>query len=94
VAGGGLAAKINSGESDAFVFNFSKGLLFDLTITGTLCASTHRLACHGALLHTTRQHVVRCRWRDNFGRECERPSIRERRCNARSNSCWSVPTSA
>ena len=36
VAGGGLAAKINSGESDAFVFNFSKGLLFDLTITGAL----------------------------------------------------------
>jgi len=53
VAGGGLAAKINSGESDAFVFNFSKGLLFDLTITGTLCASTLGLAPRG---HCCTQH--------------------------------------
>ncbi len=40
VAGGGLAAKMNTGDSDAFVFNFSKGLLFDLTINGAtiICA--------------------------------------------------------
>ena len=34
IAGGGLAAKLESGNSDVFVFNFAKGLLFDLTITG------------------------------------------------------------
>ena len=55
VAGGGLAAKINSGESDAFVFNFSKGLLFDLTITGGLCGSVHKLVISWTLPHMASQ---------------------------------------
>jgi len=39
VEGGGLAAKLETGNSDAFVFNFAKGLLFDLTITGGVTTS-------------------------------------------------------
>lgn len=37
--GGSLKAHISSGDRDAFVFNFAKGLLFDLTITGGVTTS-------------------------------------------------------
>lgn len=37
--GGSLKAHISSGDRDAFVFNFAKGLLFDLTITGGVTSS-------------------------------------------------------
>lgn len=37
--GGSLKALISSGDRDAFVFNFAKGLLLDLTITGGVTTS-------------------------------------------------------
>jgi lipid-binding SYLF domain-containing protein len=37
--GGSLKAHISSGDRDAFVFNFAKGLLLDLTITGGVTTS-------------------------------------------------------
>lgn len=39
VEGGGLAAKLETGNQDAFVFNFAKGLMVDLTITGAALAA-------------------------------------------------------
>jgi len=44
--GGSLKALISSGDRDAFVFNFAKGLLLDLTITGERTYAIFRRLTH------------------------------------------------